>query len=216
MARVPKPRKPPKVRKRLNYFSDRERESQEQFANWRTHVIGPIVRPWQRWGLTADHLTLTGVLLLIPYAYCFAAGHLEVAAVLVWICVLFDGLDGVYARVTGTASEGGALADAFGDQLVAIVTVLLVIHTDLAPPVWAAYYGIVYVIMIALSMYQNALGIPMQIILRSKYLLYLAVGIYAYGELNLIPWLMMLFSIIMTYHCLESFLKIKRHLDSSE
>jgi len=198
--------------RKLNYFSERERAKQDRFAQWRTKVLGPIVHPLIKLRVKADHITLTGVLLLIPYAYLFATGHLKAAAILVWVCVLFDGLDGVYARITETDSAGGGLADAFGDQLVAIVTTLLIIHEGLANAVWGAYYGIVYVVMIALSMVQVALGIPLQTILRSKFILYATVGIYAFFGINLFMWIFVGFSILMTFHSLQSFLILKKHL----
>tara|TARA_R110002096_G_scaffold373589_2_gene567079 strand:+ start:2006 stop:2644 length:639 start_codon:yes stop_codon:yes gene_type:complete len=197
----------------VGYFSDKERGGQEKFSSWRTDTFGPVIRPLVQRGLKADHLTLAGILTLIPYALLFG-DHLKAAALVVWIYVLFDGLDGIVARVSKTANGGGALADVFADQMGMVVTCLLVIAHHLVDPVLACFYCVIYVTMISLSVLQNFLEIPMQTILRSKYLLYGAVGIYAFFDLNLFKWLMIVFSITMTINTLQSFFRVKKHLSN--
>ncbi|MEM1295549.1 MAG: CDP-alcohol phosphatidyltransferase family protein [Verrucomicrobiota bacterium] len=197
----------------VGYFGDKERSGQAQFSSWRTDTLGPIFQPWIKRGLKADHLTIAGVLTLIPYAYSFGT-NVKLAAILVWVYVAFDGLDGIVARVAKTANGGGALADVFADQMGMVVTVLLLIGHDLVNPVLACLYCALYLTMIASSVLQNFLGIPMQTLLRSKYILYGAVGIYAFFNLNLFHWIMIVFSITMTVNCLQSFFRLRKHLST--
>lgn len=197
----------------VGYFGDKERASQEQFSSWRTDTFGPIFQPLIKRGLTADHLTIAGVLTLIPYAYAFES-NLKLAAILVWVYVAFDGLDGIVARVAKTANGGGALADVFADQMGMVVTVLLVIGHDLVNPVLGCLYCALYLTMIASSVLQNFLGVPMQTIFRSKYILYGAVGVLAFFGVNLFQWIMILFSVTMTVNCLQSFFRLRKHLST--
>jgi len=141
----------------LNDFADVERGRQQAFALARTRWLGGIVKPLQRLGITADHVTLFGLLLLIPYA-CFFTSRPGLAVAFLLASVLLDGVDGVYARVTGTASEGGALTDVCADHVGMVATVLLIIHHGLANAVAAAYYAVIYVAVVALLRPAELLG----------------------------------------------------------
>jgi len=191
-------------------FTDAERSIQEAFARFRTRICGPLVRPLRRIGAKADHITLAGLSLLIPYAIFFVSQPRLAVAFLV-ASVLLDGLDGVYARITGTANAGGALTDLCADQVGMVVTTLLLIHHGLVNPVLAAYYALIYVVVVAMSVWQNSLGVPLQLILRSKYPLYAFVALWAFTGWNGFGWLMGIFSVTMTWNALQSFSRLKKH-----
>ncbi len=194
----------------LNDFADVERGRQEAFAQARTRWIGGAVKPLQRLGITADHITLAGLLLLIPYAWFFVS-HPGLASLFLLTSILLDGVDGVYARVTGTATEGGALTDVCADHVGMIVTVLLVIHHGLANAVVAAYYAVIYVAVVALSVLQNYAGVPLQVVIRTKFPLYLLYAVWAFTGWNGFFALFAVFSVTMTINALQSFFRLKRH-----
>jgi phosphatidylglycerophosphate synthase len=194
----------------LNDFADLERERQAAFARFRTRTFGFAVQPLRRLGVTADHITLAGLLLLIPYAWWFGSRPGWAVGCLV-LAILLDGLDGVYARVTGTATEGGAFTDVCADHVGLVVTVLLLIQHGLAPPVLAAYYAVLYVTVVSLSVFQNFVGVPLQPVLRSKFPLYGLVVVHAVSGWNGFAWLMAVFSLTMTVNALQSFFRLKRH-----
>lgn len=203
--------KPEPFRRRgLDDFADVERPVQESFARFRTRRLGPWLAPLQRWGLRADHLTMLGLAMLVPYGYFFAS-HPGWAVGFLLASILVDGLDGVYARATGTANAGGALTDVCADQVGMVLTSLLLIHHQLVEPVLAAYYALIYVVMVALSICQNSLGVPLQIIVRSKYPLYAFVALWAFEGWNGFAWLMWFFSITMTWSSFQSFHRLKCH-----
>jgi len=196
----------------LNDFADLERERQAAFARFRTRAFGTLVQPLRRLGVSADHITLVGLLLLIPYAWWFTSRPtLAVGCLLV--AILLDGLDGVYARVTGTANEGGEFTDVCADQVGMVVTVLLLIHHGLVHAVLAASYAVLYVTVVALSVFQNYVGVPLQPVLRSKFPLYGLVAVYAFSGWKGFDWLMALFSVTMTVNALQSFFRLKRHFN---
>lgn len=201
--------------KRLDYFADGEERFQASWGAKRSQLFGPILAPLRKFGVKPDHITLLGVAFLIPYAILFSKNP-ALSPVFLALYIICDGLDGVYARLTNTSNGGGALADIVADQLGMLLTTLLVIHAGLANPVLAAYYACAYITMIAFSVVQNYLGLPMQLILRSKYLLYGAVGAWVWLEFNAFFWLMAGFSITMTFNAGQSFLRIKKHLAQSD
>lgn len=200
----------PVDRRRLDDFADVERSLQESFARFRTRKLGPLVTPLQGLGLTADHITLAGLLMLIPYAWFFQS-HPVWAVGFLLASILLDGIDGVYARATGTANAGGALTDVCADQVGMVLTSLLLIHHGLVNPVLAAYYALIYVIMVALSVAQNAQRVPLQLIIRSKFPLYVMVALWATTQWNGFAWLMGFFSVTMTWSAVQSFYRLKRH-----
>lgn len=194
----------------LNDFTDVERERQLAFARARTRWLGHAVKPLQRLGITADHVTLAGLALLIPYAWFFHSNP-KLAAAFLLTSILIDGIDGVYARVTGTATEGGALTDVCADHIGMIVTVLLIIHHGLSNAVMAAYYAVIYVAVVALSVLQNYAGVPLQTVIRTKFPLYLLVAVQAFTGWNGFFPLFAVFSVTMTFNALQSFFRLKRH-----
>lgn len=161
-------------------------------------------------GVSADLLTLMGLVMLIPYAYFFISHPIWAVGFLLG-SVLVDGLDGVFARATGTANEGGAFTDVCADQVGVVVTSLLLVHHGLVFPALGAYYALSHVTMVALSVFQNSLGVPLQIIVRSKYPLYVFVATWAVSGWNGFAWLMGIFSLTMTWSAFQSFFRLKRH-----
>ncbi|MEZ4221456.1 MAG: CDP-alcohol phosphatidyltransferase family protein [Polyangiaceae bacterium] len=69
-----------------------------------------------RSGISANTLTLVALALSGLAAATTATGHLWSAATLVLIAGVFDALDGVVARATGTTSKFGALLDSTVDR----------------------------------------------------------------------------------------------------
>jgi phosphatidylglycerophosphate synthase len=198
----------------LNDFADLERGRQQAFAEARTRWMGKWVKPLRRIGVTADHITLAGLSLLIPYAWFFQSHPIWATGFLL-ASILVDGVDGVYARVTGTANDGGALTDVCADHVGMVLTVLLVIHHGLANAVAAAYYAVIYVTMVSLCVLQNYAGVPLQIVFRTKFPLYFLYAVWAFTGQNGFVWLFVVFSITMTFHVLQSFSRLKRHFSKS-
>jgi phosphatidylglycerophosphate synthase len=194
----------------LNDFADVEKDRQAAFAAVRTRWFGGLVKPLQRIGVTADHITLAGLAFLIPYG-CLFHTHPPLAALFLLLSVLVDGVDGVYARITGTANDGGAFTDVCADHVGMVTTVLLIIHHGLANAVAAAYYAILYVTMVGLSVLQNYAGVPLQVVIRTKFPLYLLYAIWAFTGWTGFQWLFLIFSVTMTINALQSFFRLKRH-----
>ncbi len=208
-----------KTARGLDDFSDRERATQERFAKFRTRFFGPWIRPLSRLGVSADHITLCGALLLAPFAFFFESSP-RLATLILAIYVILDGLDGAYARITNTANEGGAFTDTVADQLGMIVVSLLAIHHQLVNPTLAAYYVAIYVAMIVFAVVQNYIGLHSPLTIRSKYPLYVAYAIWAFtgglgeGRLELFHWIMAVFSVPMTVSVLMAFFALKKHFAS--
>ena len=98
----------------------RGRTTQEQAgpsaraAGGRRHAIGARL---VRLGISADHVTVAGVLLAVANSVVIASGALYVACALLIVGGLMDTLDGVVAKAAGTASARGAFFDSVADRV---------------------------------------------------------------------------------------------------
>jgi CDP-diacylglycerol--glycerol-3-phosphate 3-phosphatidyltransferase len=82
-----------------------------------TKLADPVARAVARIGLRPAAITLIGFALSVAGAALIAIGQLTWGAVALGAGALFDILDGVLARLTGTESLRGALLDTFTDRL---------------------------------------------------------------------------------------------------
>ncbi len=83
-------------------FDKRLRPSVEQ----RLHPVGANL---ERSGITADHLTLVGVVMAVSAAVAIANGALRLGFVLLLLTAVPDVLDGAVAKASGTAYAAGRL-----------------------------------------------------------------------------------------------------------
>ena len=81
-------------------------------------VMRPMARAALRAGLTPNMVTIAGtVATVLAAAILFPTGHLFVGAVVVYLFVLADDLDGIMAREGGGTTRFGAVLDASCDRI---------------------------------------------------------------------------------------------------
>ena len=82
--------------------------------------LGYLTQPIARWiaalGITANMLTITGLLIGIGAGICIALGHLKLAGALILIGGTFDLMDGAVARASKVSNPFGALLDSVVDR----------------------------------------------------------------------------------------------------
>jgi CDP-diacylglycerol--glycerol-3-phosphate 3-phosphatidyltransferase len=78
--------------------------------------LKPVGAQLKRTGITADHLTLTGIVMAGGAAVAIANGALRAGLLLVILCALPDVLDGAVAKASETASPRGAFFDSVADR----------------------------------------------------------------------------------------------------
>jgi phosphatidylglycerophosphate synthase len=191
----------------FNYFG-KERAFQFWFARKRTEIFSSWVKPFQRVGLVPDTISYIGIALLagvVLYfvrkpstAVLFLAGHL--------VC---DGLDGVFARHSGKASQSGAFTDLVCDQLGMVVVAMLAIFHHLVAPLIGTSYIVLYLFVVVFGVIINTMGLQARITITSKYFLYAVYGIWAVWQINLFTILMSFFSAIMLVEVVVGYLRLK-------
>ncbi|MGK2947925.1 MAG: CDP-alcohol phosphatidyltransferase family protein [Acidimicrobiales bacterium] len=89
-------------------------------GRWRTSFeagLKPVGANIRRTGITADHLTATGVVLAAGAAIAIGNGALRAGLLLLMLCALPDLLDGAVAKASGTAGPRGAFFDSVSDRV---------------------------------------------------------------------------------------------------
>jgi CDP-diacylglycerol--glycerol-3-phosphate 3-phosphatidyltransferase len=79
--------------------------------------LRPIGAQIRRTGITANHLTITGLVMAVAAAVAIADGRLRAGLLLLVLTALPDVLDGAVAKASGTASPRGAFFDSVVDRV---------------------------------------------------------------------------------------------------
>ena len=88
-----------------------------RFRTEAERTLKPVGAQIKRTGITADHLTATGVVIAAAAAVAIANGALRAGLLLLVLCALPDLLDGAVAKASGTAGPRGAFFDSVSDRV---------------------------------------------------------------------------------------------------
>lgn len=81
-------------------------------------VMSPLATALVRWGVTANGITLAGLVLTSASAVAlFGTGHLVAGAIVIAVFTLLDLVDGAVARAGDGGTAYGALVDAVSDRV---------------------------------------------------------------------------------------------------
>ena len=89
-------------------------------GNWRNVVdrgLSPIGKNLHRAGITADVVTIIGIIMAVAASVSIAFGSLRLGFVLLVMTGISDALDGPVAKASGAASLRGAFFDSVSDRL---------------------------------------------------------------------------------------------------
>ncbi|MGK2949126.1 MAG: CDP-alcohol phosphatidyltransferase family protein [Acidimicrobiales bacterium] len=89
-------------------------------GRWRSSFeagLKPVGANIRRAGITADHLTVSGVVIAGAASLAIANGALRAGLLLLVLCALPDMLDGAVAKASGTAGPRGAFFDSVCDRV---------------------------------------------------------------------------------------------------
>jgi CDP-diacylglycerol--glycerol-3-phosphate 3-phosphatidyltransferase len=184
-------------------------------GNWRGTVdrgLEPIGVTLRRAGLTADILTLTGIVMAAAAAVVIANGYLRVGLVFLILTGIPDALDGAVAKASGTTSVRGAFLDSVSDRFTdSLIFFGIIWYLADAEPGHTMMLGVAVLIGASLVSYQRAkaesLGFDAKggIMERAERFIALGVGLLFPEILVPILWLMLGLTIITA---LQRFVKV--------
>ncbi|MEK7398287.1 MAG: CDP-alcohol phosphatidyltransferase family protein [Candidatus Poribacteria bacterium] len=89
---------------------------QATIRKWTSHVTEPVANGIASIGITANMLTIIGLIFGIAAGVCIALGRLKLAGILILVGGGFDMFDGAVARATNKSTPFGALLDSVVDR----------------------------------------------------------------------------------------------------
>ena len=194
----------------MDYFNEEERASQRAFSKWRDGALSPAINFMIRRGITPNHVTIFGIILLIVGCALPPNFFLAIPALLLLYC-LVDGIDGPLARRMGIAHEGGAIIDICADQAgVVAVAAATVYHMGANGPAAVLFSG-AYLSFITLALYANGRDIPLWGFIRIKYFFYFVYSCSVFFLYDLTSYLMAAFALYYTFYILHALCRIYAH-----
>lgn len=89
---------------------------QATLRKWTSYITEPIAKLIASIGVTANMLTIIGLIFGIAAGVCIALGRLKLAGILILVGGSFDMMDGAVARATNKSTPFGALLDSVVDR----------------------------------------------------------------------------------------------------
>jgi len=186
------------------------------FMDWshdlRGRLLDPVLGVMSRIGLRANHITLVGLLVGLAFCPVFLWGSKGAAFWLLFLHVLFDGLDGPLARFRRTASNRGSFTDTMADQLVVTATAVTMIHAGYAGAWPGSLYVFFYFAVVAFAMVRNALSAPYSWLFRPRFLVFSWFLVEVYWWQGSLDWILWIASAVLALKTLTGFLTIRRRI----
>lgn len=201
-------------------YSAGERRAMVWTQDLRAWFFRPLLVIAERYGVTADHVTLASLLsglafcplYLLPEPGAGWARPLALAALAAH--VLLDGLDGPLARHLGIASRRGSITDTFADQIVVTATTvaLMVVAAPVVTGWVGALYLVTYALVVAFAMVRNALGVPYSWLIRPRFWVYAWIAVDLYVVTGWMDLVLLLFTAVLAAKLISGFVAIRRLL----
>jgi CDP-diacylglycerol--glycerol-3-phosphate 3-phosphatidyltransferase len=186
-------------------FDKRLRPSVEQ-------KLQPVGANLKRSGITADHLTLVGVVMAVGAAVAIANGALRLGFVLLLLTAVPDVLDGAVAKASDTATPRGAFFDSVADRVSdALLLVGIAWYLESRHPGHIAILPMAVLGMSMLISYERAkaesLGFDARggLMERAERLIALSVGLLFEGLLITVLWVML---VLTAFTAVQRFVRV--------
>ncbi len=146
--------------------------------------------------ISADMISLVRLFLMLPVF--LTAGSMPKLAFLILLLNFFlDGLDGVVARLSHTASIRGRALDVSIDNFFIIPIVLGLVLYNLVSPIWSALYMVNILINYFCKYLKFGIEAGKYPFSLSKYFIYLTLIIYAIWNWNLYDVILIFWSVFL-------------------
>ena len=175
-------------------------------GNWRSVVdrsLIPIGRSLHRAGVTADAVTVVGIVMAAGASVAIGLGYLRLGFALLVLTGVPDALDGPVAKASGTASPRGAFFDSVSDRLTdALLLGGVAWYLAGTRPGHMVMLPVAVLVLSLLISYQRAkaesldLNAKGGLMERAERFIVLAIGLLFSEALIVVLWLMLVLSAI--------------------
>ncbi len=192
-------------------YSEEEERVLGPWQRIRQRLLSPIAALLSYLGVSPDALSFSSVALGIGF-FLLAPTNFTVAFWLLVISIVFDGLDGVEARLKGKSTPRGSFTDLFCDQAVVAFSVAGMAWKQVIHPVLAILFVYVYTALgIFLMLHQMLQASSRWIVRPSRMVLFIAIGLYFFFQIDVLNYLLLFYLLALPVLAL-SFWRIRRSL----
>lgn len=192
-----------------NCYSKLEMGFMVRGQNIRAKILKPLLQYVKEKGVTPDHITILSLISGILGALLIGSAN-EIALLMIFLHVAFDGIDGPLARYTKTDSNKGTFTDTACDQIVIAVIAFSLIDAAIITPLSGGVYVLLYTVVVGFSMVRNAMGIPYAWLIRPRFLLYLWLPVEFYLVGGYTTYILWFFSGILLYKSITGYFSIRK------
>jgi CDP-diacylglycerol--glycerol-3-phosphate 3-phosphatidyltransferase len=192
-------------------------------GRWRSTFekgLRPMGAQIRRTGITANHLTTTGLVMAVAAAVVIANGWLRAGLVLLALTAVPDVLDGAVAKASGTASPRGAFFDSVVDRVSdALLLGGIAWYLDSTQPGRVAMLPLAVLAASMLVSYERAkaesLGFDARggLMERAERLLFLGFGLLFESLLVPVLWVML---VLTLFTAVQRFVKVWRQASAPQ
>jgi len=161
-------------------------------------AVGPLISLYKALGLTPNQVTLLGFLCALLASFATSRGWTASAIAIWWLGRLFDGTDGIYARVTGRVTDFGGYLDIVLDM--ASYSAMIIGFAVLKPELGIVWHLILllYVLCITSALALGAIEERRRMGGRDDRSLRLAAGLAEGGETGIFYTLMLIMPSVLS------------------
>ena len=192
-------------------------------GRWRSSFekgMRPLGAQIRRTGITANHLTVTGLVMAVAAAVTIANGWLRAGLLLLVLTAVPDVLDGAVAKASGTASPRGAFFDSVIDRVSdALLLGGIAWYLDSTQPGRVAMLPLAVLAASMLVSYERAkaesLGFDARggLMERAERLLFLGFGLLFESLLVPVLWVML---VLTVFTAVQRFVKVWRQASAPQ
>ena len=179
-----------------NFYSEAEKETILAVRKKRRVLLRPLLSFLTYFSVTPATLNALSVLSIV--------GSLTVVSYyprigFAWFCVYLSAaaITGALAEYQNRASEANAITKLGVQYTALLVPLLTAIWFEWADPFWSATYLGMYTIMLWLIITLNQIGLPIRLIIRSKFIVISALFLFLLTDINIITPTLIVFSVYM-------------------
>jgi len=195
----------------LNYFSEKEKKFIYEFKELRNSFFLPLSKFFMKIGLTANTISYIGLFMLLGFIYYIFENPIF-SLIFLLFHVLIDAFDGPLARLMNQDGNSGAFTDIICDHTGMVIVVITLIWANLINPVIASIYIYFYTTLIIFVIVRNKMNIPVRIVVRTKYYVYILFALFAIWNINYLNIGLIFFILTMFPSILSSYFIIKKEL----
>lgn len=174
-------------------YSEEEERVLGPWQKIRQRLLSPIAALLSYLGITPDALSFSSVALGIGF-FLLAPSNFTIAFWLLVVSIVFDGLDGVEARLKGKSTPRGSFTDLFCDQAVVAFCVAGMAWKQVIHPALAILFVYVYTALGIFLMLHQMLQVSSRWIVRpSRMVLFVAIGLYFFFQIDVLNYLLLFY-----------------------